>query len=237
MNRGYVKLWRKTLDGGILKNGDLCRFWLYCLLKASHKTTKTIVGYQEVTLLPGQFIFGRKKAAKELSMSVQIVRTCVKNLDKSKNLTIKPTNKFSIISILNWGIYQQTEYETNHQANQQLTINQPSTNHKQECIKNVKKEKNTPLPPKGEPDFVSPVIWKDFEEHRRKLKAPLTDQARRLIFKKLKDWKSANGWNPDNLLNQSIERGWKGVFPPEILKVNAAPPAGKKCHKEWVPPP
>jgi len=99
------------------------------------------------------------------------------------------------------------------------------------------KKERPPLPPQGEPDFISPVIWKDFLEHRKKLKAPLTDQARRLIFKKLEDWKSANGWNPDEILNQSIEKGWKGVFPPEILKASPPPPAGKKCHKEWVPPP
>ena len=65
-------------------------------------------------------------------------------MKKLKNLTIKSTNKFSIISIINWDTYQScdiaTNHQTNQQPNQQVTSNQPATNHKQEYKehKNVK---------------------------------------------------------------------------------------------------
>lgn len=106
MNRGYVKLWRKSLDNGWLQNHELWAFWSYCLLKASHKKFVVKIGFQEITLLPGQFVFGRKQAAKDLKMSEWQIRACLDFLKKHENLTIKTTNKFSIITIINWVTYQ-----------------------------------------------------------------------------------------------------------------------------------
>jgi len=133
MERGFVKLWRKSTDSGMMQNHKLWVFWTWCLLKATHKKREQMVGMQMVTLEPGDFIFGRKAASRELKISEQTIRTCVQNLKKLENLTIKTTNKFSIISIVNWGIYQQEKNQINQQINQQLTNNQPTTNHKQEC--------------------------------------------------------------------------------------------------------
>lgn len=143
MNRGYVKLWRKSVDSGMLQNHKLWVFWSWCLMKASHKNCNHLVGFQDVKLQPGQFVFGRKSAAIELAMSEQSIRTCLNILKKMENLTIKSTNKFSVITIINWGAYQQDQQTNNHQGNQQATSKQPASNHKQECkeCKNVKNKK------------------------------------------------------------------------------------------------
>ena len=141
MLRGYVKLWRRSIDNGWLQNHLLWAFWCWCLLKASHKQKEITVGFQRVMLEPGQFVFGRNNAAKELRASPQNIRTCVQTLIKSQNLTIKSTNKFSIISIINWDSYQQDENKINQQTNKPLTSNQPTTNHKQTHKHKSTKEK------------------------------------------------------------------------------------------------
>ena len=138
---GWLKLWRKVLDSVVWKNQNLWRTWSWCLLKASHKKHKIIVGFQLIELMPGQFVYGRKKAAKETGLSEQTIRTTINKLKKLQKLTIKPTNKFSIITINNWDSYQGTQNETNQQNNQVVTSNQPASNHKQEC-KNEKNVKN-----------------------------------------------------------------------------------------------
>ena len=132
MQYGYIKLWRKSLDAGWLQNPKLWTFWCWCLMKATHREYDQIVGCQQVHLIPGEFVFGRKKASKELRMSEQSIRTFIDFLKTSQNLTIKTTNKFSVISIINWNTYQGNEFENNQQINQPLTNNQPTTNHKQE---------------------------------------------------------------------------------------------------------
>lgn len=141
MHRGYIKLWRKSIESQVWDNPDVWRFWTYCLMKASHKNHTAVIGFQEVDLEPGQFIFGRKIASEETGLSEQTIRTCIKYL-KHKNLTIKPTNKFSIISIINWDGYQSQENEINQQPNHEVTNNQPTSNQQVTTYKNDKNIKN-----------------------------------------------------------------------------------------------
>lgn len=133
MGEGWVKLWRKAIDSGLIKNHNVWVFWTYCLLKANHeKDYKQVIGFQEIKLQPGQFIFGLHKASDETGLSVQKIRTCLSFLKKYKNLTIKSTNKFSIITIINWGTYQKESLAPNKQSNKQVTSGQQAGNNKQE---------------------------------------------------------------------------------------------------------
>lgn len=131
MNRGYVRLWRKSLDAGWIRNHKLWAFWTYCLMKASYKEYDAIVGLQVIHLLPGQFIFGRKKAAEETGLTEREIRTIIDFLRNVGNLTIKTTNKFSIISIINWTIYQSEEIENDQLNDQQRANKGPHTNIKE----------------------------------------------------------------------------------------------------------
>lgn len=56
-------------------------------------------------------------------------------------------------------------------------------------------------------------IWRDFKEHRRKLRAPMTERAERAILKKLEAIKAEHGHDPLAVLEQSIIKGWRDVFP------------------------
>ena len=98
-----------------------------------------------VELNPGEFVMGRKSAAKALKMSEQSIRTCVIKLIKYGNLTTRTTNRFTVISITNWGAYQQCENDINQQINQHPTSTQPASNHEQE-VKEVKKLKKETKP-------------------------------------------------------------------------------------------
>ena len=132
MTDGYIKLWRKVLDGDMLKNHKLFIFWAWCLLKASYKQYKITVGFQEIELLPGQFIFGLKAASRETQLSIQNIRYCLRSLQGTQNLTIKTTNKFSILTIANWDLYQGNGIEINNQNNKQVTNKRQTSNNKQE---------------------------------------------------------------------------------------------------------
>lgn len=60
---------------------------------------------------------------------------------------------------------------------------------------------------------VPPKDWADFREHRGKLGAPMTDRAEREIIKRLEAIQREHGHDPVMVLEQSIRRGWKDVFP------------------------
>lgn len=128
---GWIKLYRKLLFNGWIKNHKLFIFWTYCLLKTSHRVRKVMIGSQQITLQSGQFIFGREKAARETGLSPRSVRTCVHNLYTMGNLTIKTTNRYSIITITNWELYQAKENEaTNKPTKDRPASDQPATTYK-----------------------------------------------------------------------------------------------------------
>ena len=145
MDRGWRKFWIKSLDSGMLKNPELWTFWSWCLLRANRKHTKIMVGFQEINLDPGQFIFGRKKAAIELDTTERKIRTSLDSLVKSKNVTIKSTNKFSIISIINWHIYQDENFTNDQLIRQPPTSNRPATDHRVRFteLQSYREEQNT----------------------------------------------------------------------------------------------
>lgn len=96
---GWIKIYRQSVANGWLQNHRLWAFWCYCLLRASHQAIEVTVGYQRIRLEAGQFIFGRKTAAKELKMTERQIRTCQTSLISTGNMSVETTNKFSVISI------------------------------------------------------------------------------------------------------------------------------------------
>lgn len=79
-------------------------------------------------------------------------------------------------------------------------------------LRKPSKSKATPRPAGATlPDWIDPEAWQGFVDMRKKLRAPMTDHAVGLIIKKLATMKAA-GQDPAAVLNQSTERGWKGIF-------------------------
>lgn len=124
-------LHRKLLDNPIFKNHKLLQVFLYCLLKASHKDHDQLVGDTIVSLKKGDLVAGRKVISRHTGLTEQNTRTAITRLEKLGILTIKSTNKYSLISITNWDSHQQ--------SNQQVTNKQPTSNQQVTTNNNVNK--------------------------------------------------------------------------------------------------
>lgn len=143
MERGYVKLWRKVLDSKVLSDRNAWQLFGYLLAKTTYKPVDVEVRGINVTLNPGQCIFGRKKASQDLCRTEEEIRQAMYRLKKWQIATNKATKLFTIVTIVNWDIYQDTGYENNQENpqrnNQVTTKQQPSNNH---VIRRTKKVKN-----------------------------------------------------------------------------------------------
>jgi hypothetical protein len=71
------------------------------------------------------------------------------------------------------------------------------------------------------PEDIKPDVWAGFEEMRRGIKAPLTHKARLLILSELEKI----GGDKNAILEQSISRSWRGVFPLRTQPAMADHPA------------
>jgi len=111
--QGYVKVYRRIMDSSVWQNEKLLKVWIWCLLKANHKEAKVPVttgkGSTIVPLKPGQFIYGRDKAAEELGMPASTVRNQIKILKENPHgyIEVTPVGRlFSVVTILNWDYWQ-----------------------------------------------------------------------------------------------------------------------------------
>ena len=62
------------------------------------------------------------------------------------------------------------------------------------------------------PDSIPASLWAEFQLMRKKIKHPMTPYAEQLILAKLERWRLENGANPVDILNEAIEKSWRGVF-------------------------
>lgn len=127
---GYIKLHRKLVDWEWYTDVNVKVVFLHLLLTANFK--KNV--YQGIEVLPGQTIVGTNALAVNTGLSRQQVRTALNKLVLTNEITIKSTNKFSLVTIENWSSYQfENETSTNKLTNKS-TNNQPH-------LKNDKKYK------------------------------------------------------------------------------------------------
>lgn len=146
---GWIKVHRQLMDSPIFDNEKLFKVFMYCLMKASHKEHKQLVGKQVVILKPGQFVFGRKKASAEANMSASTLWSYMLTLKNLDTIDIKSNNKFSVVTIVNWGLYQQEEENHDSKRNNKRTTDEQQTNNKRttdeqqmDTNKNVKNVEN-----------------------------------------------------------------------------------------------
>lgn len=128
-NKGtWVKLHRDILINRIFNNEKLLKVFIWCILKATWKEYYQVVGRKTIKLLPGQFVTGRNIASTELNMPPSTSWTYLKILETNGSINIESNRKFSVISIVNWEVYQSREEKTDSDMDNKRTAN----GHKQE---------------------------------------------------------------------------------------------------------
>lgn len=139
---GYIKLYRKLIRWGWYQDSVVKGLFLHCLLLASFRD----FNWMDKHLKAGQFVTSYKRLSEDLGFTVQQIRTALKKLESTGEITSISTNKFTVITVMNWENYQVDEDSTNTQSNNPIT-NEQQTNNKQitneqQHRKNVKKNKN-----------------------------------------------------------------------------------------------
>lgn len=141
-NQGWIKLHRALLDWQWFSDANTSHVLMYCLLKANHKDNK----YRDTIVKRGTFLTGRELISRETGCSVREVRTALKRLESANVLTSKTSRQGTVIEVLNYDRYQQSD----QQIDQQATNKRPTNDQQATSNKNDKKEKNEKNTPSGE---------------------------------------------------------------------------------------
>ena len=155
MAGGWIKLHRELLEKSIWQcsTTEQKSILITILLLANHEEKDWIWQGQRYSCHPGQFITSLEQLAKKSGTSIRNVRTALKNFEQIYEfLTSKATNKNTLITVVNWELYQSENIKGDKQTDKQVTSNrqasdkQVTTNKNDKNIKNDKKDKNIYIP-------------------------------------------------------------------------------------------
>lgn len=129
MTGGFVKLHRCALDSWLWQVPAEQRVVaITLLLMAQWRPAKAFRGGRMIEVPRGSVLTCRDELAAKCGVSVQTVRTALKNFEGAGFLTSASTKKYTVISIVNFESYQGRDEVDNQHNNQESTRNQPSPN-------------------------------------------------------------------------------------------------------------
>ena len=149
MTNGFIKIHRQITKWEWYQDTNTFRLFLHLLIKAQWEDGQ----YQGINIPRGSLITGRGKLAKELNMSERSVRTALEHLKSTNEVIISSTNKFSVITVTNYGLYQDandevankgpTKRQQNDQQNDQQTTNKTTSKFPFVTVTNCELQQNT----------------------------------------------------------------------------------------------
>lgn len=200
------------------------RLWLYLITYADDFGR----GSADPELLKG-LVFPRRKGITEKQ-----IQTALDGLANTGMVILYEVEDEPFFYFPNWDKHQRVQTKKSRFPDPELATSPSSTvSHGESPSESntIQSESNTnPKTKKGaERADRTPleIALDDFAKHRKAMKKPLTDKARELTIKELEKLAPGDEAMQIAIINQSIQRGWQGVFE---LKEDSPHPA--PAHKE-----
>ena len=99
---GWIKIHRQITDWEWYSDINTCWLFNHLLLTSNFESSR----YRGFDVPAGSRVIGLNALASQTPLTISKLRTSLKKLELSGEITIKTTNKFSIISIVKWVDYQ-----------------------------------------------------------------------------------------------------------------------------------
>lgn len=179
MSESFIKIVRKLIEWEWYNDSKMVHLFIHLLLKANFKNNN----WRGVDVKRGQLVTGLNKLHEQTHISKQSIRTCLKKLQSTNEITLNSTSQYSVITLVNYEKYQTFKDEINTQTNKPLTNDQHATNKPsttREERKQVKKErmKSYSVPEKGG-TVSEPVLDEVKDKSEKKEKQPAKEKKER----------------------------------------------------------
>lgn len=191
---GWIKLHRKITDNPLYFSEPFTRSmaWVDMLLIANHTDNFFFKRGIRVDIKTGQIGYDLDTLSKRWKWSRGKVERFLQMLEKDEQIVRQKTNVTTLISIVNYKEYQ-TDDKANRKANDKP--NSKPNKHKQECIRNIKNEKE--------------LILDRWIEYRKQIKKPIKEATQETILTKMENFTEEQC---KFVIDNSIENGWQGLF-------------------------
>lgn len=205
----YVKIPREVYEmPSVSKDPESVAVFMYLVMRASWGDFETWFNGKKVVLKPGQLVTGRSKISEATGVNSNKVFRVLKRFEIEHLIEQQTTPHGTLISLLFWESDGESEQQTEQLVNNKRTTNAQKVNTNKRRIKEEKKIKVYSTDPE-----VDKAI-KEYIEYRKALepKKKFTEQAEKVLLTKLSTL-STDPATQIKILEQSIEHGWKSVYP------------------------
>ena len=128
----YVKISRKILDWEWYTDINTKVLFLHILLKANWKDGR----FQGIEIPRGSFVTSYQSLSDETGLTIRNVRTAIKHLENTEEVTVNRHAKFSVITVKNYNQYQTSDKQVT--VNRQGSDSQVTTIEEEDCKRYVK---------------------------------------------------------------------------------------------------
>lgn len=223
MGQGWIKLHRQLQNCFLWDDKPYAQgqAWVDLLLLTNHENVKIPYKGEIITCERGTINRSISELAERWGWDRKKVRRFLSLLESDNMVVVNATTHRTTITLVNYDNFQ-VEGITNVATNgQQVTNNSPTSDQQLPTNKNDKKEKNVKNE-KNEKN-IREIFYHDDEElnnafaeyvgMRKKIKKPFTsDHAVQLAINKLDKLSRGNRQMAIDIINESIEHSWVGLF-------------------------
>lgn len=156
--KDYIKINRKILDWEWWHDINTCRVFIFLILKANWKDSR----WKGIEVKRGSYISSLDKMASDVDLTKSELRTAINHLQKTKEISIQTTRKYTVFTVLNYDLYQNDNTLINTQNDTKSTYKSHTINKLlalREEREEVKKENNN-IMCKADANELFEQLWK-----------------------------------------------------------------------------
>lgn len=125
---GWIRVHRKIIDASWFNKSEYVHLWLYLLLKANHKDQEIFIGNEKILVKRGQLLTSRHKLSEVVHIQENKIYRILKCFENEHQIEQRKTKKYTVISIVNYDIYQKSEQDNEQQMNNKRTTDEQQMN-------------------------------------------------------------------------------------------------------------
>ncbi len=226
---GWIRLHRKALKSAVFRDPHLWHLWSWCKMRANWEDTTVFVDRLSgpVPIKRGQFVTGRESLNRDVypdrrksDPSASTTWRRLKQLEKMGNLLIESNRRFSIVTVVNFEVYNprpgRDEQPNDPQVTRSCPTGDPQVNTDKKNQEVKEEEKKKPPTPLAFPEVLDTVefraAWKDWVRHRNEIKKPLKPT---MVGAQLRRCEKLGHAAAIAMIENTIEKGYVGLLEPD----------------------
>lgn len=189
MNNGYIRIYRQLIEWEWFTEPNTLQVWIYCLMRANWKDNR----FRGQLIPRGSFVTSQANIGEDLNLTIREVRTALNHLKSTGEITVKTTNKWSVITVENYSLYQDDDDDSDRQNDTQAdtqTTTKRQSNDIQTTTNEESKESNK-------------VIKKNINTVSKRFIPPTEEEVRLYCMKR------NNSVNAEGFISFYESNGWK----------------------------